>query len=469
MKYIFFILLLFSIYNSPAQSSLENLNFVLFSEVKNDNCDDNPKVFFRSPIMTKQIKDYNDGNAFMNEAEQSFKIFLDELVNKQYPQYYLKKCIPEVSDWRFFDEWNITSSTKLLNIISKKYDDVKVIETDFDLKNFKANLSIESNTDTLQIRNINQRKTLDPKTVILDAFYDQAQKSYDEKNYKKTVDILNKAKQNLEGKTNADFMILEAKARFNSDVNVTLAKDLLRDFINEASKTNDERITEAAQLLVQIETSDDFYDNGVKKVVETELIIDNEEILNKDFLNKDAAILKTQQFKKSWNNKLYKEINFESKVGKRIFYYSSTNTLEKVEYFVDDRLNVTIFKNLSPVNYYDNNEDLIQNLNYKNENNVDLQVFNNYKLDENDNILLNIENCEILEIYPISFDKVQVHSEINNLGMVKKVKLTYDKEDFDIISFNTEGIPTEKLYYKKEGKLKDKFRFNMNSYTWDEL
>ncbi|GAB1309669.1 hypothetical protein KH5_23520 [Urechidicola sp. KH5] len=98
------------------------------------------------------------------------------------------------------------------------------------------------------------------------AFYKKAQMAYENEDYEEAIDLITETKNNLNGNTNADIIYLEAKARYKNDRNINKAKRLFESFLDEAD-TDDGRIQEVANILVDIKTSDNFYDNGLRKMI----------------------------------------------------------------------------------------------------------------------------------------------------------------------------------------------------------
>ncbi|GAB1309672.1 hypothetical protein KH5_23550 [Urechidicola sp. KH5] len=96
------------------------------------------------------------------------------------------------------------------------------------------------------------------------AFYKKAQIAYENNEYKKAIDLLEKTKSNLNGGTNPDIIYLEAKSRLANDKKINHAKTLFETFLNTVDDT-DSRVEEVSSLLVDFETSDEYYSNGQKK------------------------------------------------------------------------------------------------------------------------------------------------------------------------------------------------------------
>jgi antitoxin component YwqK of YwqJK toxin-antitoxin module len=97
--------------------------------------------------------------------------------------------------------------------------------------------------------------------TLAKAFFKKAQQEYSKKNYTKVFKLLDKAKEQLGGDTNAQIIYLEAKAHYNSDINVNKAKKLLTLFLEKA-EPNDSRIDEISSIIVDIEVSDKIDKNG---------------------------------------------------------------------------------------------------------------------------------------------------------------------------------------------------------------
>ncbi|GAB1309671.1 hypothetical protein KH5_23540 [Urechidicola sp. KH5] len=98
------------------------------------------------------------------------------------------------------------------------------------------------------------------------AFYKKAQMAYENENYREAINLIIETKNNLNGNTNPDIIYLEAKARYKNDMNINKAKSLFQSFLNEADE-DDGRIQEVAGILVDLETSEEFYSNGLRKQV----------------------------------------------------------------------------------------------------------------------------------------------------------------------------------------------------------
>lgn len=100
--------------------------------------------------------------------------------------------------------------------------------------------------------------------VMAKAYYSRAQKEYEKENYEVTLQLIEKAKEELGNSTTVDLIYLEAKTRFQFDNDINECKNLLNQFLNTASD-DDSRIREVADLVVEIEVSDDFDAAGNRK------------------------------------------------------------------------------------------------------------------------------------------------------------------------------------------------------------
>lgn len=97
--------------------------------------------------------------------------------------------------------------------------------------------------------------------TLAKAFYKKAQQEYSNKNYTQVFKLLDKTKEQLGGQTNPEITYLEAKTHYNNDINITKAKKLLTQFLEEADP-NDSRIDEISSLIVDIEVSDKIDEQG---------------------------------------------------------------------------------------------------------------------------------------------------------------------------------------------------------------
>jgi len=458
MKHLLSTLCILFVFNSYAQEL--QLNYVFFGEVYTKDCKEQEEqevVLFMSPVLTYNIKNFTARHDYLEHVKEEYKVYLDKLVGENFPEYDQKECVPIVDNWKFFEEWDIQDSIAFKKHIADKYKDLKTFAIDFSPKLKKNAVVIEEKIEVI-----------DPNQVLVDAYYSEAVNVFETKNYAKTTSILDKAKGLLDGETTLDIILLEAKVRYAIDKNVNEAKKLLQNFVNEAAKINDNRLREAAGLLVKIETSDYFYSTGYRKSYESEININNIEILNRDYISQDGTIYKTEQYNKNWDSKLYKEIDYTSPKGKRVINYNQDETVEKIEYFNNkDVIEFAYYKTTNQAVYFSAGK-AAQSLEYY----ADYSKFTAYKSFESleNNIpYFNILRCNILETYPASFDLIEGEKEIKNLGVVKKLKLNLEKEDFVIYNFDEDGSPIDKTYFKKANKPKDTFEFNKSSNSWVEL
>ena len=452
MKKTISILLILLTHTLYAKDNQLELNFVLFGEVNMQNCYEQERVLFQSQIIYKSIDDYSQKRPYIENVKQNFKVYLKELVQKQYPQYYLKNCIPDVSKWLFFEESSIDNPGKLRQIIFNNYSDVKIIQTDF-------NFTPEPKK---------AKPEIDPQQSIINAYYKQALKMYKNQDYPKSISTLKKAKAILDGQVNLDIMLLEAKARFANDKNINQSKKLLQNFIKQAAKANDQRVDEAAELIVEIEISEKFHKTGYRKLIESELKSGKDIILNKDYFREDGSLLKTTQINKSWGNKLFKEVDYSSLKGKIVIDYNRDQTIKTVKYYLNNKLYLVVADLESTINHFRKNK-LAQHVKLNDNKTVNCTIYKSYESKNDNFVLTKLNNAEVLETYSPNIDKIQRHEDIKMLGMIKKAKVVNEKEDYNIYIFNEYGMPTKKLYYNKRDKLKDEYRFNMASSTWKEL
>jgi hypothetical protein len=203
-------------------------------------------------------------------------------------------------------------------------------------------------------------------------------------------------------------------------------------------------------------------------VIETYLNIENDEILSVENFNPDGSKNITQQFNKSWDSKLFKEIDYASPKGKRILHYNQDETIQKIEYYnaIDSIQLAYIVPDDKAIYYHDGNA--VQNIQYK-DNQVKFSVYKSFDSLDDNTVYFNILRCTIIETYPISFDLRTEDEELKNVGIVKKLKLDLERENFVIYTFNADGSPIQKTYFKKENKPKERFEYNTKKSAWVEL
>lgn len=100
--------------------------------------------------------------------------------------------------------------------------------------------------------------------VMAKAFFEKARKSYAQENWEETIQHLEKTKEYLEGNTNPDIIYIEAKARYQHDININKTVELFKQFLKDADP-EDSKISEVASILVEIESGGNYYENGIRK------------------------------------------------------------------------------------------------------------------------------------------------------------------------------------------------------------
>lgn len=137
-------------------------------------------------------------------------------------------------------------------------------------------------------------------------------------------------KEQIGGETNPDIKYLEAQIRYYTDLNINKTKQLLNEFINEAFE-DDDRIEDAAKLLIEIEQDENLYANGFKKSGTIRNVTDRN-----DFSNNEALRFYRISFGGSirilpiTQNYYYEKLYFDN--NGRI-KYSNVNLISSDEYF----------------------------------------------------------------------------------------------------------------------------------------
>lgn len=332
--------------------------------------------------------------------------------------------------------------------------------------------------------------TLAQNATMAKAFYKKAQKAYAEKEYKDAVILLSKARKKLNN-TNPDITYLEAKVFLEIDSKNIRSKKLFNQFLLTAPE--DSRVEEVAEILVEFENSNKYYENGQIKyrfgkrekgnfgeirynsngnIIKTTLYFDKEkskvyqmEFYRNDKKNvgiynkKDGSGGKYQIFyddsgKKILSNQYYEITNYkydyipsEYKNGilqelkipvitnnkySTYFYNSQGETVSYLSYFIGTKRvkNMYSFKSFTAIKH--NN----------------FEVYVSIKISSQKS---SYTKLEILELYTNNF--------------IKKIKAFKEKNYFEVYEFNKNGIPTSKTIYKKN-KIKFSYTFNSESDEW---
>lgn len=312
------------------------------------------------------------------------------------------------------------------------------------------------------------------------AFFKKAQKEYEAKNYEASIKLIEKAKVHLDGATNPDIIYLEAKARFEHDVNINKTKALFSQFINQADQ-KDDRVEEISSILVDIQTSDNFYDNGNRKTRTRFSNYGNKVIA---IYNSDGTTLKELTYCKvttTYSNlktevsfnlceiAYYEVLNLKSFIHRierikkgaidEVIYYQ--NGLKKVLIDKQDWHKFTEYS----ISIYNKNEEEILSYQYTLWDNSNSY----YTLVKDYRDKANFYNSfQVIHFTAFSdIDYIEEHKNIK-IGVLKKLKMSYNKgKGHTILFLNDEGIPLRKEYYKKN-KLKNSKVYNAKNNTWSE-
>jgi hypothetical protein len=452
MKRIVFLLIVLFHLNTNAQQI--DLNFVLIAEVNTTECDKVENAFFITQVLNTKVDNLMERHKVFEFIKSNYMDFVDDIVKNQYPEYSLPECSSDVSNWRFFEEWNI-SPENFKEYVDQKYSLGRIIEVEFTLQTAANTIYVEE-----------KKEEIDPNQALIDAFYSQALSEFEAKNFRKTLIVLEKAKELVApDKVNLNLMLLEAKTKSVVDKNVNETKDLLNQFVKEAAKQNFEKLSEGANLLVALETSDLYYQTGFKKEF-TNIIETADDVLTcKETLDKNGNVVFSSQLSENWNNTLFKEIDNSIANEQKIVNYTKSNVVESVEYYKNAKLLIVVYPSKRKVDYYDNGS-LAQSVIYSqdDEDTVDITVFN-----KSGKTAFIIDKVKLIDKFPVDLSRDLKFEALNNFGKVKQIKESLEKEEFNIYDFSLSGMPVEKLYYKKGGKLKDKFEFDNGTSTWIEV
>ncbi|GAB1308536.1 hypothetical protein KH5_12190 [Urechidicola sp. KH5] len=332
------------------------------------------------------------------------------------------------------------------------------------------------------------------------AFYEKAQLEYENKNYDEAIKLLIKTKENLNGDTNPDIIFLEAKARFLNDININNSKALFEQFLNEADDS-DSRIKEVSRILVDIETSNNYYTNGNRKTLELE----------------DGKIFKIKYFNENGTKRLSEWYN-GSEIQLRMYYdyvngaheiiaqldlrgeipvcYTKNGLVEKVYYYAKkpnrfNKVNHTFLSaeehvqfNKTVELYFPDEQATVILFKYNGKTIQEIRYekveASSYVKNMKDYYALNIKvfksftNSEINEVICKAYES----SEYNNIkindyvtyhdnGMIKTM-IDQIGNDYTKFIMNENGLPTRKEVYKK-GNLKEVSKFNQSTSSWERL
>nr|WP_321237640.1 hypothetical protein [uncultured Psychroserpens sp.] len=341
------------------------------------------------------------------------------------------------------------------------------------------------------------------------AFYEKAQRAFENEDFEKAIEHLNKSKE-VFGDTNPDILYLEAKSKFEIYTNINEPKQLMQDFLYmvEGDQGEETRAKEIANILADIETSDNYYSNG--QIVQLFKTCGDGYMCMREY-NKAGEIQRIiwkklpndWEIKKGYYNKFNIGIPFISQFSSigmveekycngNIFYRLKTGNkyyLENLYYENEILLQRRIIEKLSPQNVLrlkycdkkffvpksDVNTDFVKVYNpigkkfifYYNK--EGFTSYKNYDSDSDNTTFFNyIGKYEIIQFHTTQFELLKLYG--NEIGIPKKVKFvkkqySNSKEDYEIIVFDLNGIPIKKETYKKS-KLKSNELYNREKMTW---
>lgn len=318
------------------------------------------------------------------------------------------------------------------------------------------------------------------------AFYKKAQKEYENKNYKEVITLLEKTVEHLAGETNPDIIYLEAKSRYVNDININRTKTLFSQFLETADQ-NDERINEISGILVDIETSNNYYSNGVKK--QTESILEDGRVL-RQYKNENGIVVLSKILSSGKDSYVTRISTYSGNKNEpfpiKITYYSREGNILSVAYYENEFKRVRVYDNGKHIQHYDENRNLIQRYGYNNNEIYKFTVdggfysFESFKSWKNDDYVTYFKetsssaiSVEILETYKYNnIQPIAQHKDLN-FGLVKKLRVK--KNDFNGITFKyvvqeilfgKDGVPIKKEHFNKRGKLKNSFIYNKENKSW---
>jgi hypothetical protein len=272
-------------------------------------------------------------------------------------------------------------------------------------------------------------------TEMAKAFYKKALQAYEDDNYEEALKLIEKTKENLNGNTNPDIIFIEAKARFENDLNINKAKDIFNQFLKESSD-NDERRKEVSNILVDIETSDKYHKTGFIKLKKLKV---NDNQYNNIYYRKDGIISKVNSF---FNDKLFGVTHY-NKQGERIQYY-------EIYYSKDKRLHKSRLKN----NYV---SIIISYKELNSEGNQDTYFTSkaDYFIPEYEHSYKNY--IQVLEYYGNKKN-----------GLIKTIRIPESKRGWrrqNHYTFDSDGIPIRKERIVR-GEIESTYTFNKETKKW---
>lgn len=332
--------------------------------------------------------------------------------------------------------------------------------------------------------------------IMAKAFFKKALKMYEEKDYSKTIELLEKAKENLKS-TNPEIIYLEAKARYKNDNNITKTKKLLRKFLDEASPS-DNRIDEVSSLLVDIETSGNYFSNGIKKQHTVTYSNGNQFVKH---YNMTGDVLKSLQVAKYGttetvayyyvDDKLYlrnSRINGKDyKIKTQMFYHNNGNRHIQYTYREDDKIKVTwsdkeyatllgkryqtkpaipkVTNNPDYIWVYNDDGESLQHWSFNKDN--EIKYFYTFKRFEG------WDDGQYETYLTLSKGKYGAPLEVletHDNEAIKRIKdyINKYKAEYYIYTINDNGIPQYKEYYKKD-RLREKYEYNKSTKGWTRV
>ena len=232
---------------------------------------------------------------------------------------------------------------------------------------------------------------------------------------------------------------------------------------------DDERRAEVSKLFVDIESSDNYFENGIRKNSSFTNESGNKCIVH---YNNAGWVQKTICYENQNSTTVVKGVYFKApKVLDREELFFADATKNKITFYEDNKRKLEIIAG-NDVFIYNGEGKMVQAYSLKEDEtntNVDfvhvgLFQASTYNPETDFNASHEIS---IVEVFPLSTTVPVNLQQRFTLGMVKKAKRVVwdDKGEWEIYEFDQDGTPLKKSYFKR-AKLRDTYRFNNRTKEW---
>lgn len=270
------------------------------------------------------------------------------------------------------------------------------------------------------------------------AFYKKALQAYEDENFEEALKLIEKTKENLNGNTNPDIIYIEAKSRYENDININKAKELFNQFLSEAD-SDDNRKSEVVSIIIDIDEiilSNEYYRNGNK------------------FLTKENI-----------DNIIWFSVYLETGEKALVFNYNNENNQIKVIRNPDI---VSKQEEIFILSYYENDWDIDTRHFKVFKENLSSELYVHYNSDystknRHKNLKYSKTFLNKFKIFLVTLNKFLSKDSMIN-GIINSPKFAKDIHTYSIYTFDEQGVMIEKKEYKNRIQMKNDKPYNIIKY-----